>query len=159
VAGLIAETRGNLERARDGVRGQRKLDADGESLFEHRQRLIDADLLEIDGSGKDDLGHRDAWRRINRELSRDQVWIARFVGLNVKALGKRDRQRAANRLAGMRAIGVEQRRDLRFDPLQLGTNGNSENPENCENPENSSPSHFTSLSGITATGSGGSDVS
>ena len=73
----------------------------------------------------------------------------------MKAFRKSDRQRAADGLACVHAVGIEERRDVRFDAAQLCVKKRAATEKN-NSAEDTRP-HFTSLSGIIATGAGGSD--
>ena len=99
----------------------RELHPNREDAFEHRERLIDAELLEIDRGGEDDLGDRHAFRRIDGEDRRDEVGVAWLVRLNVEALGQRDLERRANRLAGGGAVALDERREGGGYAADLGT--------------------------------------
>ena len=93
--------------------------ADREAALEDGQRLIGADLLEIDGRRKHDLGHRHACRRVDRELGWNQQRIARLVRLDVKAFRKRDLQRDADVGSRVHAVGVDKRDDVGLDAAKL----------------------------------------
>ena len=169
VAGLITNARGNLEHAGGRVRLDGELDANRKRPLEHRQRLAGAGLFQIDWRGKDNFLHRDAGGRVHRQLRRNEIRIAGLVRLDVVAVGNDDRQRGMDSAAGVDAVGVEQGSDLGFDALQLrtkerATTKDTEGTEKTANPlcplcPAWCTSHFTSLSGITATGAGGSDES
>ena len=131
---LVTKAHRHLERARRNSRRKRELDADRKRPLEHGERLIHTDLLEIDRRRKHHFLHGDAHRRINRQLGRDQIRVARFVRLDVEAFGKADRQRAAQCVTGMCGVGLQQWSDFCFDMLQLRMEKRS-TTEDAEDPE------------------------
>ena len=60
-----------------------------ERLLEDRERLILAGLLQVGRRREDDLLHRDAGRRVDGQLGRNQQRIARLVRLGVETFGER----------------------------------------------------------------------
>ena len=73
----------------------------------------------IDRRREDDLRHRDAGRRVDRQHGGNQIRIARLVGLDVVAVGQRDLQRDARIRSCADAVGFDDGRDVGLDAAQL----------------------------------------
>ena len=105
-----------------GLSGRRnsELGADSELALENRQRLVVTKHGLIDRRWEDDFcdGHRR--RCVERQPRRYQRWIARLVGLNVKAFGQLHLNRRANGAARVDAVGADDRRHVRRDAADLG---------------------------------------
>ena len=104
VARLVAQMKRDDELARRRGRRERELHADRERLLEHGERLVLAGLLEIGRRRKHDFLHRDAGRRVDRQLGRNQQRIARLVRLGVQPFGERHLERDARGVAARAAL-------------------------------------------------------
>ena len=88
------------------------LDPDCERLLENRERLLGPGLIEIRRRRPDDLSHRNARRRVDRQLRGNECLVARLVRLRVEAIRKRDFERRPRGLAGTNAAPFDERRHL-----------------------------------------------
>jgi hypothetical protein len=64
------------------------LNPDDRFVFKHRKQIVESFDFEVGRLGPDDLVDRDPGRRIDCQLGRNQVRIARLVGLGMEAFGQ-----------------------------------------------------------------------
>jgi hypothetical protein len=117
------QPRRHSQSANRSTRCNGELNANSKTAFEYGQRLIGSLLLKVDWGWEDEFLHRDAIRRLDRELCRDEQRIAGLVRLNVEAVWKRNAQSTANDVTGVGAVAFKNGRQVRLDPLQLRVGG------------------------------------
>ena len=87
VARLIAKARGYRNLSHLQIGRELELHPNRELPLEHAQGLVDPLLSQISRLRVDDLRHRDAWRRRDRQDDRNEGGVARRVRIDVKAFG------------------------------------------------------------------------